>query len=137
MGLLRRKGVAAAAIKVGGSKEDTAALLRAANAAGGASEGGATVSVAHVASASKLDWRGGGGGAADAADAALIGGTAWAFASDNLEGRVDVLFVDEAGPRRHNLGRPPPTCPDHRRPPSISADLRRPRLRRDSCHWRT
>ena len=35
--------------------------------------------------------------AADCGDAPLLGGTAWLFARDQLDGELDYLFIDEAG----------------------------------------
>ena len=55
-----------------------------------------------VRGASALNGRGKGGGGHNGRnglgeDELLIGGTAWAFASDAMRGQLDVLFIDEAG----------------------------------------
>lgn len=41
-----------------------------------------------AASGSKIEWND---------DPTVIGGTAWCFSDDNLDGRLDYLFIDEAG----------------------------------------
>ena len=84
--------ISCVALKLGGPASDLGELKAACDHKTAATTQGSMVSVEHLRGASALRKRDG-----LAEDELLVGGTAWAFASDELRGKLDVLFVDEAG----------------------------------------
>ena len=91
--IAKEDGVVCAALKLGGPVGDADELTRACGHAVSGSDDGAAgrLSVRALRGASALKGEG-----LDRTEL-LVGGTAWAFASEALKGELDVLFVDEAG----------------------------------------